>query len=58
MRERRQRMREYEAVSEPSSGADLARRVDLVRQVDSNVAENIQLADTEAGLIAAGPGRC
>jgi hypothetical protein len=34
--------------------ADLARRMDFVRQVHTNVAENIRLADTKAGLIAAG----
>jgi Family of unknown function (DUF5706) len=33
---------------------DLARRMDFVRQVHSNVADNIRLADTKAGLIAAG----
>lgn len=40
--------------SEGTASVDLARRMDFVRQVHSNVAENIRLADTKAGLIAAG----
>jgi hypothetical protein len=33
---------------------DLSTRMDFVRQIHSNVAENIRLADAKAGLIAAG----
>jgi Pycsar effector protein len=47
-------MREAATEPEPSGSVDLARRMDFVRHVHSNVAENIHLADTKAGLIAAG----